>query len=149
MRRAVVKGQNLYRTALRQRRRTLIVVGLFSAIINVLMLTGPIYMLQIYDRVLSSGSIPTLQGLFVVVVILYVFLGFYQFLRSRLLSRAGYRLDRDLGDPAMTFWMHQSQRHNPVRDLGVVRSFLSSPAILGVFDVPWIPLFLIVIFAIH
>ncbi|WP_138935605.1 type I secretion system permease/ATPase [Roseovarius arcticus] len=154
MRRAVIKGQNLYRNALRQRRRTLVVVGIFSAIINVLMLTGPIYMLQIYDRVLSSGSIPTLQGLFIIVVILYVFLGFYQFLRSRLLSRAGYRLDQNLGGPAMTFWMQeclndQSRRHNPVRDLSVVRSFLSSPAIMGVFDVPWIPLFLIVIFAIH
>ncbi len=154
MRQAVFKGQNLYRTALKQLRRTLVIVGLFSAIINVLMLTGPIYMLQIYDRVLSSGSIPTLQGLFVVVVILYVFLGFYQFLRSRLLSRAGYRLDQDLGDRAMTYCMQQSldtdaQRYNPVSDLGVMRSFMSSPAILGVFDLPWIPLFLVVIFAIH
>ncbi len=154
MQRAASVGQNLYRKALKTRRRTLVIVGLFSAIINVLMLTGPIYMLQIYDRVLSSGSIPTLQGLFIVVVILYVFLGFYQFLRARLMSRAAYRLDQDLGERAMTFWMQEGvddrpQRHSPVRDLGMVRSFMSSPALLGVFDLPWIPLFLIVIFAIH
>ncbi len=155
MQRASPKGQNLYRTALRQLRPTLITVGLFSAIINILMLTGPIYMLQIYDRVLSSGSVPTLQGLFMVVVILYAFLGLYQFLRARLLSRASYRLDSDLGDPAMAFWMQESldnqtqKEHNPIRDLSMVRSFMSSPAIQGIFDLPWIPLFLIVVFAIH
>ena len=155
MQRAAPKGQNLYKIALRRLRRTLITVGLFSAMINILMLTGPIYMLQIYDRVLSSGSVPTLQGLFVVVVILYAFLGLYQFLRARLLSRASYWLDRELGDPAMAFWMQESLDeqsstwHNPVRDLSMVRSFMSSPAIMGVFDLPWIPLFLIVVFAIH
>ena len=155
MQRAVPKGQNLYKIALRRLRRTLITVGLFSAMINVLMLTGPIYMLQIYDRVLSSGSVPTLQGLFMVVVILYAFLGLYQFLRSRLLSRASYSLDRSLGDPAMAFWMQESldnqakKVHNPIRDLSMVRNFMSSPAIQGVFDLPWIPLFLVVVFAIH
>ena len=155
MQRAAPKGQNLYKIALRRLRRTLITVGLFSAMINVLMLTGPIYMLQIYDRVLSSGSVPTLQGLFMVVVILYAFLGLYQFLRSRLLSRASYSLDRSLGDPAMAFWMQESldnqakKVHNPIRDLSMVRNFMSSPAIQGVFDLPWIPLFLVVVFAIH
>lgn len=148
--------ENPYRNALKQLRRTFVFVGFFSAILNLLMLTGPIYMLQVYDRVLSSGSVATLQGLFMIVVILYAFLGIYEFLRTRLLSRASYRLDQAVGSKALGFWMtaglHQDagrDGYNPVRDLDMVRSFLSSPAILGLFDLPWIPIFLAVVFFIH
>lgn len=148
--------ENPYRKALTQLRRTFVFVGFFSAILNLLMLTGPIYMLQVYDRVLSSGSVATLQGLFMIVVILYAFLGIYEFLRTRLLSRASYRLDQEVGSKALGFWMTASLQqdpgrdgYNPVRDLDVVRSFLSSPAILGLFDLPWIPIFLAVVFFIH
>ena len=148
------KMNNPYRRALRDLRRTFIQVGLFSAAINILMLTGPIYMLQVYDRVLSSGSVATLQGLFVIVVVHYAFLGIYEFLRARLLSRAGYKLDAALGNKAFDFWMHlgaaqDRSGENPLRDLDVVRGFLASPAILGIFDVPWIPFFLIIVFFIH
>ncbi|MEO0566859.1 MAG: type I secretion system permease/ATPase [Pseudomonadota bacterium] len=148
--------ENPYRQALAQLKRTFVFVGFFSAILNLLMLTGPIYMLQVYDRVLSSGSVATLQGLFIIVVILYAFLGVYEFLRTRLLSRASYRLDQNVGSKALGFWMTSSlsqdpsrEHYNPVRDLDMVRSFLSSPAILGLFDLPWIPIFLAVVFFIH
>jgi ATP-binding cassette, subfamily C, bacterial exporter for protease/lipase len=148
------KMNNPYRKALRELRRTFIQVGLFSAAINILMLTGPIYMLQVYDRVLSSGSVATLQGLFVIVVVLYAFLGVYEFLRARLLSRAGYRMDALLGNKVFDFWMYLGATQdrsgdNPLRDLDVVRGFLASPAILGIFDVPWIPFFLVIVFFIH
>ena len=148
------KQNNPYRIVMRQMRRTFIQVGLFSAAINILMLTGPIYMLQVYDRVLSSGSVATLQGLFVIVVVLYTFLGIYEFLRARLLSRAGYRLDGLVGNKAFNYWMHlgavqDRSGDNPVRDLDVVRGFLGGPAILGIFDVPWIPFFLAIVFFIH
>ena len=151
---ALNKQNNPYRIVLRQMRRTFVQVGLFSAAINILMLTGPIYMLQVYDRVLSSGSVATLQGLFVIVVILYAFLGIYEFLRARLLSRAGYRLDALVGNKAFDYWMHLGASQdrsgdNPIRDLDVVRGFLGSPAILGIFDVPWIPFFLAIVFFIH
>lgn len=154
MEKAKVSVKNPYEDALRQMRTTFILVGVVSAAINILMLTGPIYMLQIYDRVLSSGSVATVQGLFVVVVILYAFLGFYQFLRSRLLSRASYRLDRAVGRESMAFWIRtemefEGATQNPVRDLAVIRSFVSSPAILGLFDLPWIPVFLGIVFFIH
>ena len=143
-----------YRDALGTMRRTFVMVGLISAAINILMLTGPIYMLQIYDRVLSSGSVPTLMGLFGIVVVLYAFLGFYQFLRSRLLSRAGHRLDRVIGRDSMSFWINHGvlkdgDSHNPVRDLAMVRGFISGPAILGIFDLPWIPIVLVIVFVIH
>ncbi len=75
---------NPYRQAVRGLRGSLGVAALFSAAINILMLTGSVYMLQVYDRVLSSGSVATMQGLFAIVVVLFVFLGFYDFLRARL-----------------------------------------------------------------
>jgi len=145
---------NPYRKSMHGLRRTVVLVGLFSAAINILMLTGPLYMLQVYDRVLSSGSVATLQGLFVIVVILYTFLGIYELLRTRLLSRASYRLDTQIGGPAFSSWLDMGivdgqSRYYPVRDLEVVRSFMASPAILGLFDLPWIPIFLAVVFFIH
>lgn len=146
--------KNPYKKELSRLRRAFLTVGLFSAAINLLMLTGPLYMLQVYDRVLSSGSVATLQGLFVIVVILYAFLGVYEFLRARLLSRASYRMDQAVGADAFGFWLRSGfvdnkEHYNPVQDLGVIRAFLASPAILGLFDLPWIPIFLAVVFFIH
>jgi len=92
-----------YLRALQGLRKTFVLVGLFSAVINLLMLTGPIYMLQVYDRVLSSGSVATLVGLFAIVIVLYAFLGLYDFLRARLLSRAALRLDAQVGEEAFRF----------------------------------------------
>jgi PrtD family type I secretion system ABC transporter len=145
---------NPYRATLWRMRRAFLTVGFFSAAINVLMLTGPLYMLQVYDRVLSSGSVATLQGLFVIVVVLYGFLGIYEALRTKLLSRASYLVDKEVGPEAFGFWLRSGlaenrEHYNPVRDLDVVRGFLGSPAILGLFDLPWIPIFLAVVFFIH
>lgn len=145
---------NPYRTAIREMRKTLVMVGLFSAAVNILMLTGPIYMLQVYDRVLASGSVATLQGLFLIVVILYGFLGLYDFLRARLLSRGAYQLDKRIGSEAFNVFLKDGigrdrMGQNPPRDLDTVRGFLTSPAIQGLFDLPWIPVFLIIVFFLH
>jgi PrtD family type I secretion system ABC transporter len=130
----------------------------FSALINLLMLTGPVYMLQVYDRVLSSGSVPTLLGLFAIVVVLYGFLGLYDFLRARMLSRAALRLDARAGDEAFRFALRAGTvggrarvdpGAQPVRDLEMLRSFMASPAMTGIFDLPWMPLFVAVVFLIH
>ena len=150
----MITAHNPYRAALRQLRRSFITVGLFSALINVLMLTGPVYMLQVYDRVLSSGSVATLQGLFVIVVVLYGFQGLYEFLRGRMLSRASYRLDQIVSRDAFHLWvgsgrMGREITSQPIRDLEIVRGFLASPAILGLFDAPWVPLYLVIVFLIH
>ena len=122
-------------------KRTFLLVGVFSAAVNILMLTGPMFMLQVYDRVLSSGSVATLQGLFVIVVICYGFLAFYDFLRTRLLSRAAYRLDQEVGQAAYGIWLRSglagsTDMSRPLNDLAVVRGFLPSPAMLGIFDTP-------------
>ena len=98
-------SESLYDKAIRKLRRTFLIAALFSAAVNILMLTGPIFMLQIYDRVLSSGSIATLQGLFVMVVVAYASLGLYDFLRTRVMSRAAHRLDQAVGSDAFEMWV--------------------------------------------
>jgi len=143
-----------YAVALGKLRRSFLQAGLFSAGINLLMLAGPLYMLQIYDRVLSSGSVPTLIGIFVIIVVLYAFLGVYEFMRSRLLSRAAYRIDQLIGDTAFRQQLQDPatippNTRNPLRDLEIIRGFLSGPAIRGLFDFPWIPIFLVAVFLIH
>jgi len=148
------QAQDPYKTALEKLRRSFVQAGLFSAGINLLMLAGPLYMLQIYDRVLSSGSVPTLLGLFAIIVVMYAFLGLYEFMRSRILSRAAYRIDQLIGD--ITFRQQLQDpgslppdAGNSLRNLEIIRGFLSGPAIRGLFDFPWIPIFLIAVFLIH
>ncbi|GAB4536125.1 MAG: type I secretion system permease/ATPase [Roseibium sp.] len=150
----VNRDRNAYLEALRRLYPTLVVVGLFSAAVNLLMLTGPMFMLQLYDRVLSSGSVATLQGLFVMVVVAYFFLGLYDLLRNRMLSRAAFRLDQLAGPAGFDVWLRSGlSAHGtvprPLNDLATVRGFLSSPAMTGFFDMPWIPLFLAIVFFIH
>lgn len=146
--------ENSYARATRRLKRSFWLVGVFSALVNILMLTGPMFMLQVYDRVLSSGSVPTLQGLFLIVVVCFAFLGFYDFLRVRLLSRGAYRLDQEVGASAFDIWMRSGLGHldvpaRPLNDLATLRSFLPSPAMLGLFDAPWIPFYMMVVFLVH
>ena len=148
---------NSYGAGLRRMRGVFVMVGLFSAVINVLMLTGSIYMLQVYDRVLSSGSVPTLMGLFAIVVVLYAFLAYYDFLRVRSLARAAIRLDRLTSTATFRAWLRSglpgdttmAPGGQPLRDLEVIRGFLAGPAILALFDVPWVPLYLAILFMVH
>ena len=147
-------AQEPYKTALTKLRRSFVHAGLFSAGINLLMLAGPLYMLQIYDRVLSSGSVPTLIGLFAIIVVLYGFLGLYEFIRSRLLSRAAFHIDQLIGDTTFHQQLQDPETlppgaGNSLRDLEIIRGFLSGPAIRGLFDFPWIPIFLVAVFLIH
>lgn len=145
---------NFYKKALRGLKRSFISVGLFSAAVNILMLTGPMFMLQVYDRVLSSGSVATLQGLVIIMVFAYVFMGIYDFLRVRVLSRAAYKLDQKVGRAAYDIWVRSGMYQagaaaRPLSDLAVVRGFLTSPAILGFFDLPWVPFYLVIVFIVH
>jgi ATP-binding cassette, subfamily C, bacterial exporter for protease/lipase len=156
---------NPYRETLAGLRPVLLAVLGFSAVVNVLMLTGSIYMLQVYDRVLSSGSVATLVGLFAIVVVLYGFLGLYDALRTRLLSRAGLRLDAGVGTPTFQRWLRSGVPGGAtgpaasaprdglwahgLRDLDTLRGFLSSSAPAALSDVPFVPLFLGVLFLIH
>lgn len=141
-----------YRGALRRLRRGLWIVACVSAVISILMLTGAIYMLQIYDRVLNSGSVPTLLVLFGLVVVLYGFLAVYDGLRMRLLSRMALGLDAELAAAAFRSDLRMSERGQRAQcsaDLEVLRGTLAGPAMLALFDLPFTFVFVAVLFAIH
>ena len=130
-------------------------VAFFSAIANLLMLTGPLFMLQIYDRVLMSQSVPTLLALGLIVAILFAFFGLLEFIRGRVMARLGKLLDHHLKEPAFVHTITaplkggQYANTQPLQDLQQVRRFLASPAALTLFDLPWIPFYLLIVFLLH
>lgn len=140
--------------AMRAVRSSFWAAGGLSLAINILMLTGPLFMLQVYDRVLASGSVPTLVALFALVVALYTFMGAFDFLRTRVLSRIGYGLDSRLG--AVTLRNHivqgltiRPRGGRPLSDLASLRAFLGGGALPALFDLPWAPIYLAIVFALH
>ncbi|MEM6384193.1 MAG: type I secretion system permease/ATPase [Pseudomonadota bacterium] len=142
--------------AFKSLRSTLWSVGLVSAVTNLLMLTGPIFMLQIYDRVLASRSVPTLLVLTGLVIALYTFMGLFEVIRARMLHRAGEKIDADVNKAAVGVSLDlpraqpaQQGRIVPVRDLDQIRQFFAGMGPIAVFDLPWLPLYLGVVFLFH
>jgi PrtD family type I secretion system ABC transporter len=142
--------------ALKECRRAFLSVALFSGMVNILILAGPLYMLQVYDRVLSSRSIPTLIGLSVFLVIAYAFQSGFEVVRSRLAVRIASLLDLRLGplvhDALIRLANHNSgvtEASQPLRDLDQVRAFLTGPAPIAILDLPWVAVFLALCFLIH
>ena len=142
--------------ALKDCRQAFWSVALFSAVVNMLMLAGPLYMLQIYDRVLSSRSVPTLVALSIFLVGAYLFQGALDIVRSRIVVRAAALLDRRLGTTVHKAVLHLAiqSRHSrdaqqPVRDLDQIRAFLTSPGPIAIVDLPWMPVFLAICFLVH
>jgi PrtD family type I secretion system ABC transporter len=142
--------------ALRSCRQAFAGVAVFSGVVNLLMLAGPLYMLQIYDRVLASRSIPTLVVLSIFLVGAYAFQGALDLIRSRIVVRAAALLDQRLGlivHGAVVRLAVQSgqpaEALQPVRDLDQIRAFLTSAGPIAIVDLPWVPVFLIVCFLVH
>ncbi len=143
--------------ALATARRTFVTVGLFSGVINVLALTSPLFMLQVYDRVLSSRSVPTLIALSLAALWMYAVQGILDVIRARILVRLGAGLDEALGERvfrAVVALPLRDQRVRgdglqPVRDLDAIRAFLSSGGPVAILDLPWMPIYLAVIFLLH
>lgn len=147
-------SKNAASEALTSCRSAFLAVALFSAIVNVLMLTGSMYMLQVYDRVLPSRSVPTLIALSLIVAALFILLGVFDWLRQRILSRIGVELDRKLGGPVIGAILAGQLRGaaigtQPSRDLDSVRGFLSGLGPTALFDLPWMPLYGALCFALH
>ncbi|WP_052675426.1 type I secretion system permease/ATPase [Agrobacterium arsenijevicii] len=131
-------------------------VGLLSALVNILYLTGSLFMMEVYDRVLPSRSLPTLVALFAIVVVLYVFQGLFDALRGRLLVRISDRLDQVLSskifDAVIGLELRlplSGRQAQPLRDLDTIRSFLSGSGPLALFDLPWLPFYIAICFAFH
>lgn len=144
------------RAALDGSRRLLIGVGIFSFFVNLLMLTGPLYMLQIYDRVLTSRSEATLVAISVLVVMLYALSGVLDHARARVMARIGAKfqslLDRRVFEAVLRRSIAPDERTKPatgLRDLESIQRLFSSPALFSFFDMPWTPVFLAVLFLFH
>ena len=127
-----------------------------SGMSNILMLTGAMFMLEVYDRVLPSRSMPTLLGLVVLVAGLYVALGILDALRGRILARIGGSLDEMLSTRVYDTLVRlplrmgsRSEGNQPLRDLDAIRSYFSSLGPVALFDLPWVPLYLAICFAFH
>ncbi len=128
-------------------------VGLFSAFVNILMLTGPIFMLQVYDRVLGSGSEETLAALFLLVTTLYTIMGFLDYIRGRVSARVGanfqFGLDNRVFGAQVSRTLQTNSQASNLTDLEVIQRFFSSPVIFAFFDIPWTTIFIAVIFIFH
>ena len=143
------------RTAIGSCRSAFMSTAAFSLVIHILMLAGPLFMLQVYDRVLTSNSVSTLVALTVLLAILYGFYGVLELIRQRIIVRIGRRVDETLRGRIFDAVMaHALRRSNgvagqPVSDLVTMRHFLSGPAPFALLDMPFTPIYLAVIFSLH
>jgi ATP-binding cassette subfamily C protein len=142
--------------ALASCRGALIATGLISGMSNVLMLTGAVFMLEIYDRVLPSRSVPTLIGIAILAGGLYVVQGILDLIRSRVLVRIGSTLDEAVSgrvfDTILRLPMKVAKVNDglqPLRDLDSVRSFLSGLGPIALLDLPWLPFYIGVCYLLH
>ncbi len=149
-------GRTELRAALSESRRLFLSVGVFSVFVNLLMLTGPLFMLQVYDRVLTSRSEATLVTLAAITAFLFLMMGILDHARGRVLARAGARLQERLDSRVLTAILTRAvapaERARPatgLRDLEAVQRFASGTAPFAFFDAPWTPVFLGVLFMFH
>ena len=149
------RGKAELRTARASSRHLYWIVALFSLFANLLMLTGPMYMLQVYDRVLGSKSQETLIALSLLVVFLYGIMGVLDFTRGRIMARVGAKFQNALDRRVFDATIRKSavapdlQTQSGLNDLEAVQRFITSPVLLAFFDLPWTPIFLAGIFIFH
>ena len=131
-------------------------IGVFSGVVNLLTLTGTMFMLQVYDRVLPSRSVPTLIGLAVITAGLFLCQGLLEIIRGRMLVRIGTSLQERLRPRIFDLVVRLAVIHRaradglqPLRDVDQVRGFLSSAGPVALFDLPWIPMYLAMCFLFH
>src|ERR1700761_3217257 len=141
---------------MRESARRMIGIAVFSGVINVLMLSGSFYMLQVYDRVIPSRNTATLLGLSLIVLFAYLVQGYFDALRARMLCRVATLFDANLQRSIHAALATLPLRgvkpmlmQQPLRDLDQVRSFLSGMGPTAFLDMPWIPLFLAALFLFH
>ena len=137
-------------------KRVFLGVGAASCAVNILALTGSFFMLQVYDRVIPSRSLPTLAGLALIAATLFVFQGLLDLIRSMLLVRAGTAVDERMGDDVYnSLILLPSRMRTPgdglqsIRDLDTVRGFLSGPGPTALFDMPWMVFYIGLCFLFH
>jgi ATP-binding cassette subfamily C protein len=149
-------AEGMLRLALLKLRGAVIGIATVSGVINLLALTGSLYMLQVYDRVLTSHSVSTLVALSILTAGLFLFLGVLDVLRGQTLVRLGEEVDAHLAPLAFRaairaplFGASPTEATQPVRDVDTIRSFLAGPGPVAIFDMPWLPLYLAFVFLLH
>lgn len=156
MDRNTAAGQAELRCVRRESRALYWLVGVFSFVVNLLMLTGPLYMLNIYDRVLQSHSVETLVALSLLAAFLFTMMGLFDFIRGRVMARVGARFQARLDRRVFAAALRASTAQHPsqiaatgLHDLESLRKLITSPALTAMFDLPWVPLFFFGIFLFH
>ena len=149
-------GDDPVSRGLRGSARRMAGIAVFSGVINLLMLSGSLYMLQVYDRVIPSRSLATLLGLSLMVLLAYLMQGYFDALRARMLCRVATLFDAGLQDSIHTalatlplLGVKPMLMQQPLRDLDQVRAFMSGMGPTAFLDMPWIPLFLVALFLFH
>ena len=150
------RGSGELSAALRRCRAAFVGVGLISGLVNLLTLTGSFFMLEVYDRVIPSRSIPTLVGLLLLALILYAFQGVLEGLRARILVRVGALLDERLNARVFDVVVRAPLKGTslgdgllPLRDLDQIRAFLGGGGPAALFDLPWLPVYLAICVLFH
>ena len=151
---SATKGNEL-KTILKKSKKCLIYAGIFSAFVNLLMLTSPLYMLQLYGRVVTSRSLDTLTMLTLIVIFLFVSMGVFEILRSRILVVFANQIDKNLSSRIYDAIFKLAAR-NPskttsqaMRDLNTVKQYLSGNGVFAFLDAPWMPIYIAILFLFH
>ena len=150
-------GRAEIREALSASRSLVVSIGLFSAFVNVLMLTGPLFVLQLYDRVLTSRSETTLVALAGITAFLFLMMGLLDHARGRVLARVGSRFQDRLDARVLGAMLTRAGRSprartapaTGLRDVEAMQRFASGQGPFAFFDAPWTPVFLAVLFVFH
>jgi PrtD family type I secretion system ABC transporter len=151
----MVFAGGLMRAFLVQFRSYFFAAAAFSLVINMLMLAPALFMLQVYDRVVSSRSVETLVMLFALTLAALMVMAYLDAIRQRLLARAAIRLEKQLGPRVLGNMLRQSAHGNRtaslhgLRDVNALRTFLTGPGVIAIFDAPWVPIFILIIFLFH
>ena len=150
------RGTREIAVALGRCRTAFLGVAAMSGLVNVLYLTGSFFMLEVYDRVIPSRSVPTLVGLMVLALVLYAFQGLLETLRARILARVGAALDEALSARVFDLVVRAPLKGAtpgdgllPLRDLDQIRAFLGGTGPSAFFDLPWMPIYLVICFLFH
>lgn len=151
----IQRGRDELRSVRNKSAVLFVFVAIFSTCVNALMLTGPVYMLQVYDRVLSSRSEATLVALTVLIAFLFLMMGILDFTRGRIMARVGARFQNDLDHRVFDAAMRKAavapdeRTQTALKDLESIQKFLGAPVFTALFDLPWTPVFLAGIAIFH
>lgn len=143
------------RGAILASKKSFLVVGFFSMFINILMIVPSLYMLQLYDRVLTSRSEGTLYMLTGIVIVLFITMALLEIVRSRILVKVGNKLDNLLSQRIFDSLFEMANRNPgkssslPLTDLTSIRQFMTGNGLFAFFDAPWIPIYIAVLFMFH